>query len=248
MRTTKSIKYLILLLLFASYAFSQSLNISIRTNIDSCLVFIDSQYIGKTPISSFSIQPGTYKLKAVTGDLEVWHKQMIEKTIVVDSASKNLFLLEFKNKMRIETEPDNAEVFINNQKTGNTPCEILYNRGDTLSIMKEDYEEKTLIIDKINNKPEIFKLVPKKNLEITFTQPEIGHNKGTYYALIGGGLAFGIMSVLTKHKADNLETEYRIGPTNELKTSIRKYDLLSGISLGIFEACFLTLSYLLLSD
>jgi hypothetical protein len=70
----------------------------------------------------------------------------------------------------------------------------------------------------------------------------------TFYYLIGGGLSLGICAVLTKTHADNLETEYQNNHSPAVKDNIRIFDSISGISLMGFEACFLVLSYLLLSN
>jgi hypothetical protein len=240
---------IILLFSFYSYcSFAQTGQVSVKANIDSCLVFIDSVYVGKTPVINYQVKPGVYSLKAVTKEPDAWDKQTIEQKVKIDSAKEYTAELEFKMETRILSEPDNAEVYLNSKKAGNTPADILFNIGDTLTLSKENYEKISVILDKKIRKPALFSLVQISKPEPVTRLHEFNGNKKTYYALIGGGLAFGVFSVFAKHRADNLETDYRNGPTDDLKSQIRKYDLISGISLGFFEACFLALSYLLLSD
>jgi hypothetical protein len=231
--------------------YPQSAKISITSNVDSTIIFIDTLFLGYTPITNFEIKPGNYVIKGISKKIGEWSAEIIEKEIKINTDDSMHLDFKFKKRLKILTEPENAKIFSHNITLGNSPINIFYKPNDTLKIEKENYAEETILLDSIKGESIKIILKTKNNIDSSHMNDlTIRKNNGsnlTYY-IIGGGLVFGIVAVITKANADHLETEYRSNKDQNTKNKIRLYDTFSGISLMLFESCFLTLSYLLLSN
>jgi hypothetical protein len=232
-------------------SFPQDGKINIISKNDSVLVFLDTIFLGQTPVINFPVSSGNYILKGICKKIGKWDNEIIESSVHIKPGDTNTFELRFRKNLRLITKPENAKVFINNNFVGYSPLNLFYNITDTILFEKDNYETESFPADlikkeliQISMKPKIIFQQDENN---NFAVRKNGSNKTIYY-LIGGGLAFGVFAVITKINADDLETEYKSSHNQDIKSKIRTYDTVSGISLMLFEACFLTLSYLLLSN
>jgi hypothetical protein len=238
------------------FSFSQDAKINVISNNDSVSVFLDTLFLGKTPVLNFAVSSGSYILKGISKKIGRWDNEIVEISIRIKPGDSSSYHLNFRKSLKLITNPENAKVFINNTFVGYSPINIFYNKTDTISIKKENYEIETFTADSIKNglvKNGLVKIALspegrfQQDNKIESLVKKNGSNKTIYY-LISGGMALGVFAVLMKINADDLETEYRSNHNQDLKSKIRTYDTVSGVSLMLFEACFLTLSYLLLSN
>jgi hypothetical protein len=242
-------------ILIFSISFAQESVINITSNVDGVLIFIDTLYIGRTPVKNYIIKPGDYTLKGIRNDVSIWDKEISKTQLLIKPHDSVTISLNFRNILKVVTEPENARILLNDIFVGYSPLTVLYKNDDTLKIGKNNYESE--IIPLYDVKDEILKvklrpkyiLIEKQGVHVNddMKVKNVEHNK-TFYYLLGGGLAFGTFAVISKNKADKYEADYNNNPSEDLKRSIRLFDTLSNISLAIFEACFFTLSYLLIRD
>ncbi|MFQ5864302.1 MAG: protein kinase [bacterium] len=106
-------------------------------------VFLDNEPLpGATPISVNKIQPGVHQLKLMAAGYAP-----IVKSIQVPSKGKiyirgeesrgghRPYIFRFKTTLELSSEPQNAEVYINNIKYGrNTPCTVTWEVGEPCQI------------------------------------------------------------------------------------------------------------------
>jgi hypothetical protein len=231
--------------------YPQTTKISITSNVDSTLIFIDTLLLGYTPIINFEIKPGNYILKGISKKIGEWGTEIIENAIKLNTGDSINLDFNFKKRLKILTEPENAKIILHNISIGNSPINIFYKPNDILKIEKENYAEETILLDSIKGESIKIILKARHNIDSSRMNDQIirkNNGNNLSYYIIGGGLVFGVLAVITKANADHLETEFRSNNDQDTKNKIRMYDTLSGISLILFEGCFLTLSYLLLSN
>ena len=232
---------LILLCLFSAAAFGQK--ISVRTIPDSAMVYIDSSFAGYSPLIDRSLDTGRHRIQ-IFDNITKWNRQNLDTTMNFIHGDVKVLEFAFKSMIEISAEPFETKIFLNSEYIGGSPQYIRYRKGDSLVFKCQLYETQNVLLDTIKNNKLNIKLIPLigNNLKIRNGKNNI------YYYLIGGGLLFGISSVISKNKADDFEERYRNSLNPNDKQNIRTFDALSSISLTIFEVCFLSLSYLLLSD
>jgi hypothetical protein len=162
----------------------------------------------------------------------------------------------------INTIPQNAVVYLNNDYIGSTPVRFLNNlvdstRTNVIKIKLKDYHEYTLTFIKTDlplNKN--IALVPVN--KIVNSNDIVLKNQSNIFrkprkiipvalsSIVSGGAA--VFSFYFKRLANDRYDEY-INMGNRSKLDLtKKYDLYSGIGLGIFQVAFVSLLYFLLIE
>ncbi len=239
-----------LFFLFTSIIHSQE-NYSIL-NIDSEIhgasVFIDSEYVGLTPILNFKIKPGTYTLKLKNPQITNWLEQdVIQKIEIKANDTLNLFIT-FEKFVKINSIPFSAEILLGDSVIGLTPSVFRLREivGKKLKIKKQGYEEAEILIDGKTMKFEV-NLVPKKGAE-TELRTERKSRLNVALPIAGISLANGILSIYFKSKADAIYNEYIKTGDAEKLNKVKQYDKIAGITLVIFELTAIIAIYTLMRE
>ena len=123
-------------------------------------VYLNGEYIGKTPIKNYKLLEGTYALKIVRPNYRE-HKENI--TITPGETTDINATLTPIGFLSINSEPSGAEVFIDENYVGETPLEIEVPTGNhTLTLTKNEYEQYStnLTLSSGERKEITVKLVP----------------------------------------------------------------------------------------
>jgi hypothetical protein len=117
--------------------------LSIQTNEEDALVFLNGVFLGKTPLQKEELPMGKHTLSILKDGFE-----KLEKTILLSNLEVNQFQFELKKKLKqgkisVYSDPPEAEVFLGNEFLGKTPIENVdvalgQNR---LRVGKEDFIE-----------------------------------------------------------------------------------------------------------
>jgi len=105
-----------------------------QTDPQNADVHINNKYMGKTPINI----PLTYGLYNLSFRLENYEKHLSE--LIVNSETENdvsTILKRIKYKIEFKSDPDNADIYINNNYKGKTPTTIMLPIG--LHIFRLEY-------------------------------------------------------------------------------------------------------------
>jgi hypothetical protein len=159
----------------------------------------------------------------------------------------------------IDSNPQNADVYINNDYAGKTPFRILLNDSADVPVrlkLKGYLDFSFSISSNENTKYKLVNLLSTgiKKVSANLVSEDNGHyfNKRkkiipiTLSALFTAGA--GISAYYFKSLAiDNLDSYNNSGDASALDRK-RKYDIISGVSLGLFQAGFSALLYFLLID
>lgn len=106
-------------------------------------VFLDNEPVpGATPISVKKIQPGVHELKLKAAgyaplikSIHVPRKGRAYVKGEKGHQGSHLYILRFKTTLELDSNPQNAEVYINNIKFGkNTPCTVTWEVGEPCQI------------------------------------------------------------------------------------------------------------------
>jgi TolB-like protein len=99
-------------------ATSQNGKITVTSQPDNSEVYIDNRLIGKTPIKLYEIMAGEHQLKVQKSGYAPH-----EEKISIDAGKSKPYSIDLKRifTLKINSQPGDAEVYVNNKKVGVTP-------------------------------------------------------------------------------------------------------------------------------
>lgn len=127
---------------------SSSYNLSVSSVPDNYDVYIDSVFIGKTPVVNHKLKASSYTLKILNwSTLREW--EIESKIISLDLKSDTSFTINFRHDYYINTIPTNASVIKNDSTYGFTPLRLFSKEklNGSFLLRKEGYFDKTINIE-----------------------------------------------------------------------------------------------------
>ncbi len=241
---------IIFILLFVSKVFAQDDFgfLSINSEPQKALVYIDSELIGLTPIVNLKVKSGTYILKVKNPEISDWLESDYEQKIEIKVGDTLNLFVTFDKYVKINSIPFGADIFLGDSILGVTPSIFKLRElvGKRLKISKKGYEEVEIFVDGKARKIDV-NLKPKNGIDDELRRGSRDKLK-MVLPIAGVSLSSGLVSIYFKMKADALYDEYvKTGDTGKLNT-IKTYDRISAFTLIIFEATTLLGIYILLSD
>jgi hypothetical protein len=229
----------ILSLLLTLSLFGSSSNLQITTNSKTAMIFIDNEYFGDSSVS-VKLDPGDYIVDIYKRKM-AWNNQVISDTIHVTDNDDHVLNYEFNEEKLINTVPSNAKVFSEDKFLGFTPVILTSSlRGNYLKIKKENYFN---FEQNYNTIQSPIKLNPKELIESTnFTESTL------FKVLLGTTVVLGSVAAYYKLEADEKFREYERTGNRALLNDVDKYDIYSGVSLGLLQVNFGYLIYRFLFD
>ncbi len=238
-------KILTILLVFiaaADFTFSQNCKaaISIKTDNDSSLIFINDAFIGKGN-ASLEAPKGDYYIK-VTESIMKWNAKIFYDTIQVKNCENINLQYSFNNSIYLQTDPADVYVYHDSDLVGHTPMRLNI-KNENLLLKKDGYEDKYVTEEQLTNDKRIslVKLYNNGSHESFFDGTE-------FKLLVGSLIILGGTTAYFKLKADDKFDEYQYTGNGDYLNQTRKYDLISGISFGLVQINFGILMYHFLFD
>jgi len=246
----KMIFLLVFLLSISADVFTQEKYgfININTEPSGALVYIDSTFVGRSPLINMKIKSGTYTLNLKYPKTTDWlEKDIVQKIEVKENDTLNLFI-SFEKLIKINSIPFSADIFLGDSIIGTTPTifkmkDLL---GKSLKIRKKGYGEVEVFIDGGSRNIEVsLPQQPGAESELR-TKPK--DRLKSVLPIAGLSLASGAVSVYFKMQADKLYGEYlKTGDPEKLNT-VKTYDKVAGVTLLIFELTTIVAIYILLKE
>jgi len=214
--------------------------LSIETKDNDHFIFIDDVFVDKGN-TEFEIELGKHIIK-VKESLTKWDAGVITDTINISECNKKYsFKYYLKEKVLVDTHPQNAEIIHKDSIIGFTPAyveleslnDIKFKMGST--VFPADYE--SLSKNKIQQLD--FEPVTKKT---SFT------NSDLFKVLVGSAVVLGGAAAYFKIQADKKYDDYLISKDKSALNEIDRLDLYSGISLGLLQINIGYLIYRFLTD
>jgi len=236
---------------------AKNYKISIISNLENAKIFLDTSYIGSTPLSNFEAKRGEYKLKIIhPKTLLDWEN---ENEVVNLKLSRDTTInINFKYYYYFNTNFFNASVFKNDSLLGLTPLRFFSDNelSGNLLIKKKNYRD--FVFDLKNYNFETGANINLQSKGIENINDVVYKNRGTQfktkrnlYAIIGLGAASivgGYFAINFKNKA-NISYDNYISTANsvQLKES-NSNDTYFVISLVLMQVALGGLIYFLFFD
>jgi hypothetical protein len=239
MHIKSSIKISLVIFSIARLNFGQNCKaqVEITTDTDSSIITIDSKRIaqGKAVIE---LTVGRHSVQ-INENSYLWDGKKINDFIILEECSKKYsFKYSLPQKRFINTVPQDAAIFREEELIGYTPN---YIDSDIHSVL-------------LKRKDEIL-TVDMKNISLPILLRESSHLKNGNFAdsdlfkiLIGSAAVLGSIAAYYKIQADQMYDDYKYNSSKTILDKVNRFDLYSGLALGILQINFGYLIYRFLSD
>ncbi len=239
---SKIILFLSMMILLPEFSFSQDCKskVTIKTNENSALIFINNNFAGRGNVVT-ALGKGDYLISAKEPS-SLWDaKEITDSLKIIDCGETKIVTLNFNKGLFLQTDPQDASVYSKDSLVGFTPLFVpTYSAG--LELKKPGYENETLNSNNLSS-GKIIKLnyIGLPNSKSFF-------KSDLFKILLGGIITLGSATAYFKLKADDKFSLYQDTGNGDYLTQTRKYDVISGITMGALEINFGVLLYYFLND
>lgn len=232
---------ILLIIIITTYASSQECKSVLLINSDNknVSIFINDSIEYKNQFE-IELRPGSYRV-SVLEERHKWDAKSFYGFIKIDSCETRTFNVKFYNEVLIDSDPQDAQVLEGDSLLGYTPL-ILSGNFSQVTLKKDGFAETEISVDQ---------RLSKINASLEFIgQPEREKflNQPISKILFGTMIVFGATSAYYKIKADDNFDEYLKTGELKFKDRTKKYDLISGITLGLTQINFGYLIYKIFFD
>jgi len=203
-------------------------------------IFLDDSLISDSNYSEIELPYGDYNLSVVKNN-SLWNAKTFKNSIhLQDCEIKKVFYSD-KNKIYLDSSPQDAYVFKGDSLIGHTP--LFINKSvNNLMLRKPGYTDLALPNNLLAERV-------KFNLHFTgVTKQESFFNSTAFKILAGTVITLGAVTAYYKLKADDRFDEYKITHKQELLDQTKRYDLISGITFTALQINFGFILYKFLTE
>jgi hypothetical protein len=230
--------------------------LTVQTDPPGADLFIDSMYVGRSPLQSLPVQKGAHRIKAFYPSVFSWNASVTEETfeiLSVENLEKRLILDKILN---VQTDPPGSTVLHAGKVIGVTP---LYVRGASaiageLVIQKSGYDSLIVPISEIK---EGFLRLQLRSISGPGAALPLADLRGpdlvatdrwpTYVSGLSM-IVSGVTSAYLKDRANKEFDRYLVSKDPAGLSRTNRLDRGAAISLVVSQLSFVVLSYLLLSE
>ncbi len=230
--------------------------ISLETEPNGCDVFLDSLFLGRSPLQRHPVTPGNHVLRLYYPSRRSWNRTMAIDTLSIDPGQHLSRVVEMGTVLTIRSDPSGADVSLRGTSLGNTPL-YYSNRArlrEALHFEKQGYHPLTVSPEGEADRATVFRLEPvpgQVNPLAHIRLPgETGRSRDSWitYAVSATMVTSGVLAAHWNAKGNaSFERYLQSGNPSDLDAT-RSFDRASAISLVITEVSFAVLAYLFLVD
>ncbi|MEP7146942.1 MAG: PEGA domain-containing protein [bacterium] len=234
-----------------------SYSLSITSNLVNARIYLDTEFIGITPLINYTVKKGAYNLKIYNSKpLKDWETE--NKSLSVYVNSDTTFDINFRYFYYFNSTPDNTQILKNDTLLGSTPLRFFkdYKLTGSLLFRKINYKDYIYEIKNYDFETGADIVLQSKGIESVndlvykdrVTQFKTKRSLITIGALGLGSLAGGFFAVNYKNKAnDEYDNYLNSGNPASLDMS-KSNDKYFVISLVLMQAAIGGLIYFLFFD
>ena len=236
------IKSLLLMLLFSIALSAQDCkaNIFVQTDIENAKLFINDSLESEGKEFALELKPGIYII-SIAEDFKKWNSRRINDTLKINDCSDMKLRYELKDKIILDSQPQNVYVKSEDSLIGFTPL-LLEEGFETLLLQKPEYS------DKIISQQEIASGVKPELQFIGQLKGESFYESTLFKVLVGTVIALGATTAYYKLEADKSFDEYQVTGDPALLEQTDKYDTISAVTFVALQIDFGLILYLFLTD
>ncbi len=233
---------IILCVIWAITAYAQECKDTLKviTDLDSAVIYIGGKPEGKGTLQT-ELTKGEYKITAAE-PAGIWDARKFTDTVIFRGCGESRTLkFLFNSSVYLQTEPQDAFVYTRDTLLGSTPL-FVPSFEKILKLEKEGYKTKSV---------SLASLPPANTVNLDFTGKPNGKSffeRGIFKILVGSLVVLGGTTAYFKLKADDRFSQYESTGTQSYLDQTRKYDLISGITMGALEINFGILIYYFMTD
>ena len=214
--------------------------INIVTDDSASFIFVNDNFIGRGEVQ-MNVDKGIYPV-AIRESLVKWNCYEVLDTIDVDSCNHNYkFEYSVAKKIFVDSRPQDAAIIQDDSILGYTPQFVEINPKEQVELKKgtalDMFNYKSLFINKYQKID--FKPLPEMP---NFTESVL------FKILLGSATVFGATAAYFKLKADKKYDEYVATQNRSTFDTVNRYDIYSGIALGLLQINVGYLIYRFLTD
>lgn len=225
---------------------------------DAVSVFLNNQFIGKTPIRQKAIKAGNHQLEAIPKHVTEWNKPYWRQNFKIAANDTLYFHIDPIRQLYINSQPFDAQVIYQNQPIGKTPLFFTVTDSTTglLVLRKAGYLDYIIKLNKLKTSFVDAQLSEDKEIQeakLQFTsiiKNRQKRKKILTYSMLGLTVASGISAIYLKKQADDRYDDYLAAThpadMNRLYDETKQLDNYTAVSYGVFQVSFITSLYLLL--
>lgn len=249
---------LLILILSQNPSFSQYGFLKITCSIPELTVVANDSLLGYTPLPILTLKAGSYLLFITNPKRKLWlHEDWIRQIQIHAEDTTSVEPL-FNTPIHIRSIPFDAEVYLDEFYLGKTPLFFDLSKldGELIKIKKDRYKTHTIPLRSIESLSSQVKLLPyieQKQANIQrlseYSNKQRQFQKMTY-SLMALTICSGFATAYLKNQAELEYDRYlmagNVQEMNRRFNNAKRFDKLSSISLGIFEASFASAFYFLI--
>lgn len=219
-------------------------------------IYIDSMFVGKSPVLNTSLQRGTHRIKAFYPSVFSWNATVLQDSLEVVEAGNLQKRMVLGRTLSVQTEPSGSTVLFNGRLLGVTPlyfCNVSSFAGN-LMIQKDGYDS---LVVPLNERSEGFirlRLRPVRIPEASFPGGDLrgpdflATDRWPTYVSGLTMIVSGVTSAYLKNQANKEFDGYLVSNDPAGLSRTRRLDRGAAVSLVISQIGFVVLSYFLLSE
>jgi hypothetical protein len=231
--------------------------LEVRTDRDSASVYLDSVYVGRTPLILDSLVAGKHVLRITPPHPEDWNAGAISDTVDLLSERLNSYMYPLLSFLSLTSIPSGASLYINDSLAGVTPLLLKprdVHAGANLTLRMPGFEPAGIGPEAFTGSALQIALKAGWQQRIDEETPFItgvtGWNTRRIGLYVSGGVSVlaGVAAAYFKIAADDKQSAYLETGDPSLLSDRRRLDTWAGISLAVTQAGLAFLSYLLITE
>lgn len=232
---------LALLLVMPLRADAQERTISVSSNVDSAAVFIDGAWAGRVSDSPFSIPADAGMVMVQLPWLSAWSVQPLLYELAGDDVQDIEFEANFPYHYRFESIPSGAVVSNGDARLGRTPF-VHSSAKPLIGPVRVELDGYLDAVPELGDN--VWNLVRMELTPDASSSMAIGSDHivpkprkdWVSIAATASAFAAGAMAIHFRTKADNRFDDYQISGKESLRSDIQRFDVQSGVALGVMHA------------
>lgn len=232
-------------------------SVSIMTEPAGADVYVDSVFVGKSPVQRFGVAPGQHKIKAFYPSVFAWNAVVAEEALAQTGVEDQEIRLTLGEVLRIQSEPSGSIVRYGGAELGTTPLYARFPTRQTgpLMLQKEGYDSLSVPPSDSRERFLRLQLVPQNGLhepvqsgDVVGTNGVIASDHALVYASSATMIVSGLASAYMKDRANRNYDSYLQSNNPAELTATRRLDRGALATLILSQISFALLTYLLLSE
>ncbi|MEX0736183.1 MAG: PEGA domain-containing protein [Bacteroidota bacterium] len=230
--------------------------VSVATDPSGADLFLDSLYLGKTPLMNIIVPVGKHAVRVVYPSAFSWKALAKVETVLVAAESHQSRIIEMGTHAVLTSDPEGGRVTYQGTELGKTPLFLRRSSKVTgeLTIEKEGYVPQKVSLDAARSSTSL-RLQPLPET-LANAAPEIlpadydlsGTDNWLTYTSFSSMVVSGVLSAHFKHQANRDFDSYLVTKDPALLNSTRRLDNWAAVTFVLTQVSFAVLTYVLLSD